>query len=158
MKAEELRITVYTARSMDELPADSRTLVERAQTASKSAWSPYSGFNVGAALLLANGEILTGSNQENSAFPSGLCAERVVLFYAGANYPDVPVVKIAVAAGQSGVFTEHPVYPCGGCRQALLESELRFDQPVEIIMYGVKEIRMVRSVKDLLPLPFEFSK
>ena len=133
---------------------DSRMLIEMAKEATENAWAPYSNFRVGAALLLENGQIITGNNQENVAFPSSLCAERVALFYAGSQYPGIPVHKIAVAAYADGKFVENPVYPCGDCRQVLLEHENRVNHPVEIIMYGTNEIKVLSSVSDLLPLPF----
>ncbi len=154
MKPEEITIRIYTYSDPGELSAESQHLIDLARKATHKAWAPYSNFRVGAALLLENGEIITGNNQENSAFPSGLCAERVALFYAGSQYPDVPIRKIALAAYTGGSFLETPVYPCGDCRQVLLEHENRFDKPMEIIMAGSEEIKILKSVRDLLPLPF----
>jgi len=154
MKTIELKITVRSYDNVKELPDASRMLVEMAKEATENAWAPYSKFRVGAALLLENGEIISGNNQENVAFPSGLCAERVALFYAGSRYPGIPVHRIALAAWSDGDFVDEPVYPCGDCRQVLLEHENRVRRPVEIIMFGKKETKIVSSVKDLLPLPF----
>lgn len=156
MRSEELRITVYTYENASELPDTGERLVESAKEATRNAWAPYSKFSVGAALELENGEIISGSNQENIAFPSGLCAERVALFYAGSQFPGVAIKKIAVAAFSGERFVEQPVYPCGDCRQVLLEHENRVKKPVEVIMYGTKEIKLVKSISDLLPLPFDY--
>lgn len=154
MKTEELKIRVRTFENVREMPDDSRMLIEMAKESTEKAWAPYSKFRVGAALLLENGQIITGNNQENVAFPSGLCAERVALFYAGSQYPGIPVHKIALAAYADDKFVENPVYPCGDCRQVLLEHENRVRHPVEIIMFGTNEIKVLASVSDLLPLPF----
>jgi cytidine deaminase len=154
MKAEEIRITVYSYNTAEELPGNGLQLVEQAKSATQKAWAPYSGFWVGAALELENGEIITGNNQENIAFPSGLCAERVALFYAGSQFPGVAVKKIAIAAFSGDKFTRQPVFPCGDCRQVLLEHENRVKKAVEVIMYGTEEIKVVKSVGDLLPMPF----
>lgn len=154
MKTEELKISVRIYDNVKEISDDSRMLIEMAKEASENAWAPYSKFRVGAALLLGNGKIITGNNQENVAFPSGLCAERVALFYASSQYPGIPVHKIALAAFADGKFVEKNVYPCGDCRQVLLEHENRVNHPMEIIMYGSEEIKVLSSVKDLLPLPF----
>lgn len=157
MKAEELRITIYSYPDAGELPGIGAELIRLAKEATENAWAPYSKFRVGAALELDNGKIITGNNQENIAFPSGLCAERVALFYAGSQYPGVAIKRIAVAAFAEGKFVAGPVYPCGDCRQVLLEHENRVKQPVEVIMYGEKEIKLVKSVSDLLPLPFDYN-
>jgi len=157
MKAEELRITIYSYENTTELPGIGAELIRLAKEATKKAWAPYSQFRVGAALELENGEIITGNNQENIAFPSGLCAERVALFYAGSQHPGVAIKRIALAAYADGRFVAKPVYPCGDCRQVLLEHENRVKQPVEVIMYGEDEIKLVKSVSDLLPLPFDYN-
>lgn len=154
MKTEELKIRVRIYENLKEMPDDSRMLIEIAKESTEKAWAPYSKFRVGAALILENGEIITGNNQENIAYPSGLCAERVALFYASAQFPGIPIHKIALAAYADGKFVENPVFPCGDCRQVLLEHENRVKKPVEIIMYGTNEIKVLSSVSDLLPLPF----
>jgi cytidine deaminase len=110
---------------------------------------------VGAALRLANGEIIIGSNQENAAYPSGLCAERVAIFYAGARHPDVAVQSIAIAAIREGILQEGPVAPCGACRQVLYEKESQGEAPMELILYGSKKIQVLNKVTELLPLPFK---
>lgn len=157
MRSEELRITIYTYDRAADLPAGGEKLVEMAKEATKKAWAPYSNFHVGAALELENGEIITGNNQENVAYPSGLCAERVALFYAGSQFPGVAIKRIAVAAYSDGRFLPNPVFPCGDCRQVLLEHENRVKKNVEVIMYGEKEIKLVKRVSDLLPLPFDYN-
>jgi cytidine deaminase len=118
------------------------------------AYAPYSGFHVGAAVLLGNGLIVSGNNQENSAYPSGLCAERVALFYANANYPDSEVKTIAISAAKNGVLVNEPVKPCGSCRQALAETEVRFGTPIRIILDGQDSILVLNGVESLLPLSF----
>jgi cytidine deaminase len=158
MKAEEIRITVYTYPSPSDLPSGGEDLVNRAKEATAGAWAPYSKFKVGAAVKLENGEVITGNNQENVAFPSGLCAERVALFYAGSQYPGVAVKRIAIAAFSNGKFIDEPVFPCGDCRQVLLEHENRVQSPVEVIMFGEKATKVVKSVADLLPLPFDYTQ
>jgi len=154
MNVEEIRILVHEYKNADELQEESRKLVEQAREASRRAYAPYSQFRVGAAVLLENGEIITGNNQENSAYPSGLCAERIALFYAGSRFPDVPIVKIAIAAFHKEKYLTHPVYPCGDCRQVMLEYELRGRTPIQIILYGSEKIKVLKSAKDMLPLPF----
>ena len=121
-RAYTIRIAEYDR--LNHLPARSE-LVEKAMEAAGNAYAPYSKYQVGAAVLLENGKIYTGNNQENAAYPSGMCAERVAIFYAGAQNPDVPVVSIAIAAYSEGKFQEEPVTPCGGCRQVLYEKELQ---------------------------------
>jgi len=157
MKVEELRIIIYTYEDASDLPGDAELLVKKAKEATKNAWAPYSHFHVGAALELENGEIVTGNNQENVAFPSGLCAERVALFYAGSQYPGLSVKRIAIAAFSEGEFIAEPVFPCGDCRHVLLEHENRVKKPIEVIMYGEKLIKLVKSASDLLPLPFDYT-
>lgn len=145
------KILVYGNEECDEAI---KKLVNEAKAATANAYAPYSTYNVGAAVLLANGIIVTGNNQENAAYPSGLCAERTAMFYANAQYPDVAVEAIAVAAHHNGEFTEEVCSPCGSCRQVLVEVENRFDHAVRIIMCGRDEVYEVASIKDLLPLSF----
>ena len=140
--------------TLEELPEIEKILIERAKSASKNAYAPYSHFLVGAALLLENGEIITGNNQENAAYPSGLCAERTAMFYANANYPDVAVTTLAVAAQNAAGFLKDPIAPCGSCRQVLLETEHRYGKKLRVLLYGEPEIAILETVKDLLPLSF----
>jgi len=158
MKTKELKISLEVYDSADEMSAQDSALVARAKEATESAYAPYSRFQVGAAVLLANGEVVTGSNQENGAYPSGLCAERTALFYAGAKFPNVAVKAIAIAAQTGGWFCASAVPPCGACRQVMLESEMRGGQPMRVIMAGEYEIQVVRSVRDLLPLSFDLNE
>jgi cytidine deaminase len=137
-----------------ELNQSEKNLVDAAKESVMSAYAPYSHFQVGAAILLANDEIVTGSNQENVAFPSGLCAERTALFYANSRFPEVAVDTIAVAAYTNGDFTDEPVSPCGGCRQVILEAQNRYNHPVRIILYGKKKTYIIEKITDLLPLYF----
>jgi cytidine deaminase len=149
-----LNINIKEYNNIEQLTREERDLVQSAINASDSAYSPYSGFSVGAAILLENGETITGNNQENAAYPDGLCAERVALFYANASHPDIPVTCIAITAKNDSGITEEPVTPCGSCRQALIEAEFRFSKPIRIIMTGKNKILSVDSVRDLLPLSF----
>lgn len=155
---KELNIPAkITVCSYDELSNIEKNLIDLAKKASNKSYAPYSKFQVGAAVLLENGEIITGNNQENAAYPSGLCAERVTLFFANANFPDVPVKIIALAAQAGGDFTESQVAPCGACRQVILETENRFDTPIRLLMYGKEGVYIVNSIKDILPLHFDKS-
>lgn len=146
------KIEVYTYNELSEID---KMLVEKAKKSTSSSYAPYSKFNVGAALLLENGEIVQGSNQENVAYPSGLCAERTAIFYAGAAYPGVKFKKLAIAAYSDGDFVEEPVSPCGACRQSILEYEKLGGEPIEIILIGRNKVYKIEGVRTLLPLSFE---
>ena len=142
--------------SLQELPADIQALMEQAITIRKTAYAPYSKFRVGAAILLDNGKVVLGSNQENAAYPSGLCAERVAIFQAGAVYPDAKIVKMAITAASDTNTTASPIPPCGACRQSIAEYEFKQEQLIEIYFMG--EIGVVYksdSLKNLLPLLFD---
>lgn len=154
MKTTEIIIVVHEFQNIGELPETDQRLLNEARQITALAYAPYSGFHVGAAILLDNGMIITGNNQENSAYPSGLCAERVALFYANANYPDSEVKTIAVSAAKNGILVNEAVKPCGSCRQALAETELRFETPIRIILDGQDSIIVLESVESLLPLSF----
>lgn len=160
MKTIEIKslIRQYTP---DELNDVDRRLVETAKSATQRAYAPFSKYNVGAAILLDNGKIIEGSNQENAAYPSGTCAERTAAFFASSSNPGVAFKKIAIAAWidpgkdkdpEEG-FQKHPVSPCGGCRQALLEYEHLYGD-IEVILYGREKIYILPSIKSLLPLAF----
>ena len=154
----EKQITAkITFCALDELSEEEKSLILMAKIASSKAYAPYSSFQVGAAVLLDNGEILTGNNQENAAYSSGLCAERVALFYANARFPEAKVLTLAIAAQNMIGFSNQPVSPCGSCRQVLLESENRYKSKIRILLYGAEEIAIVDSVRDLLPLSFDVS-
>lgn len=145
------KIRIY---SISECSDQKKLLIEEAKKATLTAYAPYSNFHVGAAVLLEDGTIVTGSNQENAAYPSGLCAERTAIFYANAHYPTLAVKAIAIAAYNKGEFTKDICSPCGSCRQVLVEVENRYNSPIEIIMYGEDHIYEVSSIRDLLPLSF----
>ncbi|MDR1680381.1 MAG: cytidine deaminase [Prevotellaceae bacterium] len=154
MKKDTITITVYCADSPSELEAVDAALLQAATQAMQHAYAPYSHFRVGAAALLDNGETVCGNNQENAAYPSGLCAERVALFYAGARFPGVPVRAIAISAGLDGHENAEPVYPCGSCRQVLRECEMRSGKPIRIIMGSAQKVCIVNGIEALLPLSF----
>lgn len=144
--------------SVEELPKEVQDLMEQAFEAREKSYSPYSNFKVGAAILLENGEVICGSNQENASYPAGLCAERTAIFYAGAKYPNVRIQKIALSARALNHIVETPTPPCGSCRQAIAEYEVRQEQPIEIYFMGEKgKVVKARSVSDLLPLIFDKS-
>jgi cytidine deaminase len=153
----EIHINIEEYESPAELPAGEQQLIEKAIQAARDAYAPYSEFRVGASLLLDNGTFVNGNNQENAAYPDGQCAERVAMFAANAIHPGSPVKMMAIAALYEEKLLNQPAYPCGSCRQALLESENRFNQPIRILMYGKSGIHVVNSVKNLLPLSFDSS-
>lgn len=155
MKQLKQQIDYELYNSINELNEEDKSLLEKAMEYSTSAYAPYSHFNVGAAVLLENGVIVKGNNQENAAYPSGLCAERVALFSCGAQYPEVPIKTIAVTAFFENSKTPHPVSPCGNCRQVMVESEHRYQNNIRLIMItdGGKII-VLSSVKLLLPFLF----
>lgn len=149
----ESKILVYEDR--EEVPADIMDLICQAEEAAKRAYSPYSHFSVGAAIMLNNGQVVTGNNQENAVYPSGLCAERTAAFAASSLYPEVPFSKIAVTAINPVEPLKVPISPCGSCRQVLYEYEQKFGQPIEVILSSqVGSIYHLRCVADLLPYTF----
>lgn len=154
MQELELKSTIQVCQ-MEELTPNEQHLLQLAIEATGRSYAPYSKFCVGAAVRLDNGIELAGSNQENAAYPSGLCAERTALFYAGAQYPDVPVRMLAIAArGTDGELTEEPTGPCGACRQVIIESETRADSPIRILLYGKKYVYVIDGIRPLMPLTF----
>ena len=157
MKQRAYTVRLYEYDQIDDLSEKQALLVNSAIKAARDAYAPYSEYHVGAAVRLANGEIVIGSNQENAAYPSGLCAERVAVFYAGARHPDVAVEAIAIAAIREGIVQEEPIAPCGACRQVLYENESQGEGSMELILYGSKKIQVLSKVTDLLPLPFSFT-
>lgn len=155
MKAKAITIN-YTSYQLSELAADELALVEAAKKATYTSYAPYSNFSVGAAVRLLNNVIVSGSNQENAAFGAGTCAERCTMFYANAQYPDSPICAIAIAArGTNGNFTNCPISPCGVCRQALIEAQLRAKRPLRVLLYGQREVYVFESITDLLPFQFD---
>lgn len=157
MKELNIRITIK-AYEYEELSVDDRNLIESARLATYRSYAPYSHFSVGAAALLANNVVIVGTNQENAAYPSGLCAERTALFYANSQYPDQAVMTLAIAARDAGgEFLKTPIPPCGACRQVMLETEKRFRHPMRILLYGQKVTYELKNVSELLPLSFSAS-
>ena len=155
MKKIDISIS-YDKVEEQELTPVEKSLLDAARKATYRSYSPYSGFSVGAAVLLDDGTIVEGSNQENSSYPQGICAERTAIFYAGSRYPDKKILALCIAArGTDGSFTTLPVTPCGGCRQALLESECRQKSPIKVLLYGLDEIYIISSAQQLLPLAFQ---
>ncbi|MBR2487158.1 MAG: cytidine deaminase [Paludibacteraceae bacterium] len=146
--------TKVTAFAVEEMNPSMRELVEKAKAMTQKAYCPYSHFHVGAAARLADGQIITGSNQENAAYPSGLCAERTTLFAANANYPQTRVEALAIACYTNGHFTKDAASPCGACRQVMLETEHRFGKPMQVVLYGEDMCYIFDSAADLLPLNF----
>lgn len=152
---KKLKIDIEIACcQMDELSDEEQELVDAAIAATHNSYARYSHFCVGAAVRLQNGLIVIGANQENAAFPSGLCAERTAIFAAQAQHPDQPITTLAIAARNENGLMKKPVTPCGSCRQVILEIEDRYQQPVRILLYGTDGIYRIRSVQDLLPLCF----
>lgn len=153
MKTINLNIAIRHCQ-LDELTDADRELIDRAMKATDNAYAEYSHFYVGAALRLANGRIVIGANQENAAFPSGLCAERTAVFSAQANFPDQSIESLALVARNDNGLVDSPVTPCGACRQVLLGVEERYGRSMRVLMYGKSGVYIVGSVKDLLPLSF----
>jgi len=139
---------------MEELSVEDQELVKAAIGATANSYARYSNFNVGAALRLADGSIVIGANQENAAFPSGLCAERSAIFAAQSHHPEFAITTLAIAAKNVNGLMPLPVSPCGSCRQVILEIEDRYKSPVKILLYGTSGIYCINSVKDLMPLSF----
>lgn len=144
--------------AVDELPEDVKELMQMAHEARKMAYAPYSSFYVGAALLLENKEIITGSNQENASYPSGLCAERTAIYYAGAKFPKTRILKMAISAGSKNKVSQKPIPPCGACRQAIAEYEIKQQYPIEIYFMGeTGKVAKSASLENLLPFLFDNS-
>ena len=141
--------------SWEELSINDKELITKAYSICEKAYAPYSKFSVGAAVLLENGEVVLGNNQENIAYPSGLCAERVALFYTGANFPDIAVQTICIVAHGDLIPFDTILAPCGGCRQVMLETEIRQQKSYRVILVSQNEKTIVfNSAKDLLPFAF----
>ncbi|MGF1584978.1 MAG: cytidine deaminase [Bacteroidales bacterium] len=156
MREVTISSIVFEYDTLEELTFDDQELVRFSHKSAADAYAPYSGFRVGASVRLDNGEIITGNNQENAAYPSGICAERVALFYANARYPGLSVIAIAISAlKHDGSYTEYPVFPCGSCRQVILETASRYDVEPRLILAGKNKIQVVKSIKDILPLFFD---
>lgn len=156
MKQININTSFLAFQSIDDLPKEINSLMQQAVAVRKNAYAPYSNFRVGAAILLDNGKVVLGSNQENAAYPSGLCAERVAIFQAGAIYPEAKIIKMAISAASDTNETKSPIPPCGGCRQSISEYEFKQDTPIEIYFMGESgEVYKSDSIKNLLPLSFD---
>lgn len=151
-----LNINYHVFSCIEEMSEEDAALVKAAIKASDGSYSPYSHFRVGAALRLENGVIVCGANQENAAFPSGLCAERTAMFSAGAAYPGCAQLSIAIAAkNPDGTLTEQPAFPCGSCRQVMAEYQKISGKPMSVIVFGTKAICKYDKVDDVLPFIFD---
>lgn len=152
-KKFEFAYKVYN--SIDELSESDAALLDKAREVTKQAYAPYSKFNVGAAALLRNGEIITGTNQENASYPVGICAERVLLGTVGNLYPGEPVKTLAISYESVNVKSDHPISPCGMCRQAIHEYELRTESPIRLILSGQQgNVYIIDDASQLLPFAF----
>ncbi len=155
MKEINISTTIIVFNAINELPSKIQSLMNLAIETRKNAYAPYSKFRVGAAILLDNGKVVLGSNQENAAYPSGLCAERVAIFQAGAIYPNAKIVKLVITAASDTNPTLSPIPPCGACRQSIAEYEFKQDSPIEIYFMGESgEVYQSNSINNLLPLSF----
>ena len=155
MTNKELKIAYQEYNSLAELEPADRKLAEAAIEATALSYAPYSNFNVGAAVLYEDGEIVKGSNQENAAYPSAMCAERTTLFYASSNRPEATMKSLAIAAAQNGILTKSPVSPCGACRQVMAQYQTKSGIPMEVILVGSDKILKFSKVEDLLPFIFD---
>ena len=148
--------SILSVFSKDDLSLQEKKLMQQAFEARSKAYAPYSKFAVGVAILLDNGVVVLGSNQENAAYPSGLCAERVAIYYAGANYPTAKMIKMFITASPQDRNLQEPIPPCGSCRQAIAEYEIKQDFPIEIFFMGAEgPIYKSDSLKNILPLVFD---
>jgi len=155
MKEKKIKLSFISAE-LSELSTQEKELVASAKLAVNTAYAPYSGFLVGASVLLNNGEIINGSNQENVAYPSGLCAERVALFYAGARFPDVKIKTIAVSVISKNFTVEDVISPCGACRQVMAEYEDKQEQAIKVILHSpTDQVLIANTVESLLPFMFK---
>lgn len=156
MKELKIESTFTVFESVNDIPKDTQDLMSKAIEAREKAYAPYSKFHVGAAILLDNGKIIKGSNQENASYPSGLCAERTAIYYAGAEYPEAKIIQIAITAASENSVTDEPIPPCGACRQAIAEYEIKQESEIEIYFMGeTGKVLMSKSLKNLLPLLFD---
>tara|TARA_B110000459_G_C16587481_1_gene484441 strand:- start:20 stop:502 length:483 start_codon:yes stop_codon:yes gene_type:complete len=158
MKEINTGSTAFIYEDINELSDIDKNLMKVAVEATKTAYAPYSGFNVGAALLMEDGSIIIGNNQENAAYPSGMCAERVAIWKAGSSFPNKKVKKIAITAVSSNKQLDKPVGPCGACRQTLLEYEINQKEDVEVFFMGeIGNVVKTSSIASLLPFSFDSS-
>jgi cytidine deaminase len=158
MKKVEIKTQIIVFEDINELPTSVKLLMDKAIEAKKTAYAPYSKFRVGAAILLENGQIITGNNQENAAYPSGICAERVAIWKAASDFPNQQIIQLAISASSSSQITKEPVAPCGACRQTLSEYELKQTHKIEVYFMGeTGKVVKTNSVLDLLPIAFDKS-
>lgn len=157
MKNIKIDTSVIVYDDISELSSEDKLIMDKAFEAKMSSYAPYSEFNVGAAILLDNNKIILGSNQENAAYPSGMCAERVAVWKAGSEYPNIKIKKIAITASSPNITVNKPVGPCGACRQSLLEYEVKQKSPFEIIFMG-ETGQVVKTESIVALLPFSFDK
>ncbi|MFN8288278.1 MAG: cytidine deaminase [Chitinophagales bacterium] len=158
MTEKEIKFSLRVYDAPAELNAEDKALMQQAIDALQNAYAPYSKFRVGAAVLLQNGKVVTGTNQENASYPVGICAEGTALSTASSLYPNVAIKKIAITVKSETHVVDHPVAPCGICRQRILEYENRYNSPIEIIIMGEQgKIYSINTVKDILPLYFSKS-
>jgi cytidine deaminase len=158
MKEVKIESTFKVYEGLSELPDDIQHLMQSAIETRENAYAPYSKFKVGAAILLDNNEVVVGSNQENASYPSGLCAERTAIYYAGAKYPTAKILKMVLTASSQNQITDSPIPPCGACRQAISEYEIKQDKPIEIYFMGATgKVVKSNSLANLLPLGFDRS-
>jgi len=155
MKKFEKKSIFYEYESTEQLTNSEEELIKEAEKAAKNAYAPYSKFKVGAALILDNNKIIQGNNQENAAYPSGLCAERIAVFYANSQYPEVAIKQLAITAFRGDELVDLPISPCGSCLQVLLETQRRYNTPVEIILSGRRKIYKAENVEQFLPMNFD---
>ncbi len=159
MKIKNINISFEEYAEGEQLPISDSGLLKEAKQAVNNSYAPYSEFNVGAALLLENGVVVKGSNQENAAYPLGLCAERVAVFHANSAYPKLKIIAIAITAKAQHFVTQSPITPCGACRQVMAETENRQNHPIRIIMNGQEGVtQIVDGIENLLPLSFKGEK
>jgi len=155
MKKEKYDFAYEVYDSIDELSEQEAMLLKKAREVTQHAYAPYSHFKVGAVAKMKNGEIVSGSNQENASFPVGLCAERVLLASASSQYPKVPIDIIAISYNSDKVASDHPIAPCGICRQSLQEFEERLKYPIKLVLGGMQgKVIVIDKASQLLPLAF----
>lgn len=155
MTNKEIKIAYLEYDSIDQLDPKDKELATAAIQATAYSYAPYSKFNVGAAVMFEDGDIIKGSNQENAAYPSGICAERTALFYASASRPEAAMISLAIAASQNGELCKKPVTPCGACRQVMAQYQTKSGRPMSVLLVGARKIWKFSKVDDLLPLIFD---
>ena len=158
MKKISINSNFLVYDSIDDLPTQAVKLFESAKKIRKTAYSKYSNFSVGVSVLMDNGEVISGTNQENAAYPSGICAERTALFYANSKYPNSNIICLAIVAGSNSKVNETPIAPCGGCRQVICELETKQGSPIGMYFMGEKgKVVFTESIENLLPFQFDSS-